>query len=268
MNHQDCYRLLEIEPGCDWDSLRTAYRRQVQKWHPDRYQQEPAQQARAAERIQQVNRAFEELSEYYETHGRLPDAPKSPPPSTPPPSAPPRDDIERAFEQIDDIFTAAPERPKVRRNIGAWLSLVAVMLISYVFFTHADLFPRESHTAMPESRETQAPLPVDEPDEDIASDPVPEPLPINKPKKVYSTFARGATPGEVYAAQGIPTRTVGDIWYYGQSEVHFNHGQVVRWYSAPTDPLNVQTQPKPETPKSSATPGYSPLEKKDGYKTW
>lgn len=265
MNPQDCYRLLEIEPGCDWDGLRTAYRRQVQKWHPDRYHQEPDQQARAAERMQQVNRAFEVLSDYYEAHGHLPDAPRSAAPASPPP---PRDDIERAFEKIDDIFTVNAAPRKARRNIGAWLSLIAVALIGYVFFTHADLFPPEADTTLSEANEETPPEPVDDLDHDIDTEPVAEPIPFNKPKKVYSTFARGATPGEVYAAQGVPTRTVGDIWYYGQSEVHFNRGQVTRWYSAPSDPLNVQTHPIPKKKDTIDPPSYSPLEKKDKVKPW
>lgn len=53
-------------------------------------------------------------------------------------------------------------------------------------------------------------------------------------------FTYGDSPGKVFEVQGIPTRTVGDIWFYGNSEVHFNKGVVVSWYNSPAHPLKVK----------------------------
>jgi hypothetical protein len=53
-------------------------------------------------------------------------------------------------------------------------------------------------------------------------------------------FTYGDTPGKVFEVQGVPTRTVGDIWFYGKSEVHFNKGTVVSWYNSPTHPLKAK----------------------------
>lgn len=59
---------------------------------------------------------------------------------------------------------------------------------------------------------------------------------------VKPIFGFGSTLGEVYTAQGIPTHTEGDIWYYGASKVYFAHGTVVRWEESPSYPLNTRPQ--------------------------
>ena len=48
------------------------YRRLVQKWHPDRYQQHPDQQHVAAHRMLEINEAYGILAQYYRQHGQLP----------------------------------------------------------------------------------------------------------------------------------------------------------------------------------------------------
>ncbi|MFP5504586.1 MAG: hypothetical protein ACLGH6_00150, partial [Gammaproteobacteria bacterium] len=62
-------------------------------------------------------------------------------------------------------------------------------------------------------------------------------LPPPPPGKVF--FTRGDTPGRVIEVQGIPTRTSGDLWFYGDSEVYFENGVVASWQSAPGYPLRV-----------------------------
>jgi hypothetical protein len=45
----------------------------------------------------------------------------------------------------------------------------------------------------------------------------------------------------VYTIQGIPTRTEGDIWYYGKSKVYFAKGKVLSWDENIDDPLKTHT---------------------------
>ena len=52
-------------------------------------------------------------------------------------------------------------------------------------------------------------------------------------------FTYGDPPGRVYEVQGIPTRTEGNLWLYGKSEVYFENGVVVSWQSTPSHPLRV-----------------------------
>lgn len=64
----------------------------------------------------------------------------------------------------------------------------------------------------------------------------------------YFTF--GMSLGEVYAIQGVPTKTDHDIWYYGSSKVYFAEGKVQRWEESPDNPL--RTSIKPGTEKMNA----------------
>ncbi|NNF95365.1 MAG: DnaJ domain-containing protein, partial [Halobacteria archaeon] len=67
-----CYQILGVPRDCTWEELRTAYRRQVQKHHPDRYQQQPGRQLIAKKRMLELNKAFDTLAEYYKKNGHLP----------------------------------------------------------------------------------------------------------------------------------------------------------------------------------------------------
>lgn len=216
MNTRECYRILAADPGCTWEDLRTAYRRQVQKWHPDRYQQQPELAAEAAQRMLKVNAAFEQLAAYFERHGELP--------LKPPPAARPARGRRAA---ADDEHAPRRARPTDRgRAVGVWLTLLVLGAIAYY-----------------------ASRPPDGPPGEAA--PVPQPAPAGAaaaprpPKRYAPPFGFGDRPGDVFAAQGVPTRTAGDIWYYGNSEVHFERGAVVQWFSAPDHPLNTRATSSP-----------------------
>ncbi len=210
MNHRECYRILGAEPGCTWEQLRTAYRRQVQIWHPDRYQQRPEQAAGSAQRMLKVNAAFEQLASYFERHGELPLKPS-------------RARSARGPRPPDDDYAWRRTRPTAHgRSIGIWLVLLGVAALVYYA-----------------SRPSEAPL-------DTAKPPLATHVPANggtalhPPKHYGPPFGFGDKPGDVFAAQGVPTGTAGDIWYYGRSEVHFERGAVVKWFSSPDYPLNTR----------------------------
>ncbi len=50
----------------------------------------------------------------------------------------------------------------------------------------------------------------------------------------------GSTKEEVRAIQGPPTSESDDIWYYGDSEVHFTAGRVVGWRDSSANPLRLR----------------------------
>lgn len=52
-------------------------------------------------------------------------------------------------------------------------------------------------------------------------------------------FGYGSTVNDVLLAQGRPSLMAPNIWEYGLSKVYFQNGAVIRWYSSPTDPLNI-----------------------------
>ncbi len=66
------YRHLEISPGSSWQEVRRAYKGLVKKWHPDHFHNDAKTQSIAAEKIKEINCAFDLLLQHYRTHGSLP----------------------------------------------------------------------------------------------------------------------------------------------------------------------------------------------------
>jgi hypothetical protein len=68
------------------------------------------------------------------------------------------------------------------------------------------------------------------------------PKPVAPPATAF--FSYGDPPGRVYEVQGVPTRTEGNLWLYGASEVYFENGVVSSWHSDPSHPLRVKDKPE------------------------
>ena len=62
-SYDECYRILNTKPNCSWDELRKAYKIQIQKWHPDRFQEGTSKKDAAEEKIKDINRSEEHTSE-------------------------------------------------------------------------------------------------------------------------------------------------------------------------------------------------------------
>ena len=63
--------ILGLDAAASTAELKTAYRREISKWHPDRFHGDPANQSAATERAKKINDAYEHLSELHEL-GSLP----------------------------------------------------------------------------------------------------------------------------------------------------------------------------------------------------
>lgn len=241
MDFLQCYQTLDLEPGCSWTELQSAYRRLVQKWHPDRHQNHPDMHQLAAQRILELNEAFETLSQHHTRYGYLPGEP--------------------ALAQRAAALTESKRVRTNHRNVEPivlgttertpwWLLTIAVLVLCYALYL---AFSDNTHLiGSPPTLDDNAVQGLDA-DETLGmpaadtllgiSEPEP-PAPSATTKAIApplpaAFFARGDSPGKVIEAQGIPNRTVGDIWFYGQSEVYFNKGKVVSWREAPSNPLKV-----------------------------
>lgn len=58
---QRWYRTLELSPGASYEEVRSAYRRLVGKYHPDRYATDPAKYEAATEVARKITEAHEGL---------------------------------------------------------------------------------------------------------------------------------------------------------------------------------------------------------------
>ena len=79
--------ILELEPGADKPTIRQAYLDVVNVWHPDRFKGNPRLEAKAQEKLKQINAAYERLHPLAEQTarpvGRSRPARKAPAPPTP-----------------------------------------------------------------------------------------------------------------------------------------------------------------------------------------
>jgi curved DNA-binding protein CbpA len=85
----DHLSILGLDASTSTADLKAAYRREIGKWHPDRFHSDPANQPAATERAKKINAAYEHLSELHEL-GYLPRSTPRPngQRATPPPPRP------------------------------------------------------------------------------------------------------------------------------------------------------------------------------------
>lgn len=72
---------------------------------------------------------------------------------------------------------------------------------------------------------------------------VAEPIRSVLPENAASRIEIGISPSEVLRRIGVPTRTKGDTWYYGNSGIVFANGCVAGWDDRPPYPLGNRASP-------------------------
>jgi hypothetical protein len=230
------YRTLGAQPGCSWRELRGAYRRLVKTWHPDRYERQDNKQDKgiAENRIKDINKAYRSLSDYYKKHGNLPpayeEATLHDPWETPDFTTEHSPGAEAGVAK-----TKSPGRLHPLRLILVGM-LIGSGYVAWVSYT------RDNSQAPSPPAGTQPPA-------------VPAAAMTAAPGQQWKEiearyFTIGSTIGEVYAIQGIPTKTDDTVWYYGESRVYFHNGTVARWEDSPETPLRASFIP--EAPRSNA----------------
>ena len=234
MHFSECYQILGLTPGCDWSEVQTAYRRQVQKWHPDRYPQHSDEQIEAGQRMQELNKAYTMLSDYYRSQGALPFETRKQESQADAAEAASGTTASRTSTAADhsDYVYQTPKRPPAREvapALSAWIAVILIALIGYYIYLGFAIHEEEIGF---DQEVTDA--------DSAAPTGTPKPHSRNAYKDPNAkSFGLGSTPGEVLEAQGIPTHTAGDLWFYGDSEVYFQRGVVASWQSSPGFPLNI-----------------------------
>lgn len=214
---QQWYQTLGLTPGIqDWALVKKRYHELIRTSHPDRFSTTDPQRQIAEERSKRIISAYRQLSRYYRRVGTLPtvdvlvqevDLPPTSPrvPNSPPPT--------------HSFYAAAKVKSRSRRRFVTVLTLSGLLIATYVAVNRY-----QALNTTPE----------------LGADP--KSFAVTHDFSDLDPFTFGASPGAVYASQGVPTRIDGNIWFYGLSEVHFDNGQVVSWNEHPNNPLNVSLQ--------------------------
>ena len=61
---RSAYEILDVQPGADQETIRRAYQKKIQEYHPDRLHTAADELQKLAEkRMKEINRAYEQLSQ-------------------------------------------------------------------------------------------------------------------------------------------------------------------------------------------------------------
>jgi DnaJ domain len=72
MDLDECYRILELEPGATQADLKQAYRDLIKVWHPDRFPGDERFKRSAGAKTRQLNEAFATLNDFITSGARIP----------------------------------------------------------------------------------------------------------------------------------------------------------------------------------------------------
>lgn len=261
-SYAECYKILKVKPDCSWEELRKAYKLQIQKWHPDRFEDGSAEKQAADEKIRYINSAYQQLSDYHRQQGQLPTAEK---PAEPPAQRKSKSEAPTTNKHsTNGQFTAQTDtsglgKPgKASSKFRIFITLVAVATFSYILLSQnptEDSSKQEQIISPPDeimqSAKSQAVSAATKTEQeqhnnkqqiDHSSTTTNIENLDNKKNKVNDDefFTYGSSIGEVISVQGPPSKIEGDIWYYGESEVYFYEGEVVKWKRMPGYPLKAQ----------------------------
>ena len=221
----EIYRQLGVKPGTSFDGIRAAYRLKVSTCHPDRFQTDIIKRQIAEEETKAINNAYQILTEYYRRTGKFP--------------------LGNDFSMRQEIFNAGKSNgegeerqvpntsndmpAKASRSYGYFIAvLIASVIAIYFVVNSTDAENEPPETSMHKQPGSQL---VDIGAPGIQS---------TDSSSNSSLIEIGSTLGEVYAIQGIPTKEEKDVWYYGNSRIHFLDGVVTQWDEELESPLKIR----------------------------
>lgn len=227
------FRTLGLEPHVKPSEVKQAYRTLVKKWHPDIHQSQPYETRALAERkFREIHEAYRRIAQSWEkpSSARAPGGTEG------------RRSGRTSAEPGPKIKITVPrERARFRiaiRPLSVSKVILPALLLLAAVFTLTQFQPdfpvprTETGPANTDTAGTKLPEVRPEPEETRPSPPPPvqsETLLQPVEPQASSFFTIGSTTAEVLAAQGPPSRTQGQTWSYGLSEVQFKNGRVWRF---------------------------------------
>lgn len=228
-DYKDCYAVLGVSPDTDWETLRAHYKRLISRWHPDRFAADIGQRHLAEERSKRITVAYQALEKYRREYGALPfllPAAQSDGVQGRAHDADPASDGAGSSYCSEAGMARTDEQGRAKRARRRRVAFAAVFLIAALYFVPdylGEMMPRDDYPVNS----------IHEPD-----------IPQIPPGHAEGPGGQliisiGSTLGDVFAIQGIPTRTQGDTWHYGSSHIRFADGKVIAWSEDAADPLRI-----------------------------
>jgi len=212
----------------------------MKRWHPDRHTQDTESGRQAEEMTKQINQAYQELFTYFEEHGHLPLDGLA---TTPAPQAQPQQEASSATVHHGVRSSYEPRRPSPpppsQKRSSRLAAFVVICLLATLFWLSGP-FPDGSNNVANVGSESDSNLAANQ-----RSTSAPTALTERTKSNSKNVITVGSTLGEVYSIQGVPTRTDGNVWYYGTALVAFSNGRVTHWQDSDPPVLRTSTSSTP-----------------------
>lgn len=221
---RDCdkefFEILGIEPTDSSALIQRAYRRQIRRWHPDRFSSGSAEQRDAEEMTKQLNRAYDCLRN---RHSR--DAATAPA-------------VDPAPEPAATHDTASSPQNKFGQTMLRPVLMVGMLALVYWLWL------------MPADDENTPPFPVMT--DDVAFDDATSKqnvsghydhiatIPLGNKASQSQRIIVGSSAADVMRLLGPPLAANPHVWEYGPSRIYFKDGLVTGWYDSPYRALPVR----------------------------
>jgi len=265
-SYHDCYHVLDTKPNSSWSELRSAYKKSIQKWHPDKFKEGSPEKLAAEHKIKAINIAYNQIHQYYRDNASLPPIEE---PSDKAEKVKPVETVKKPAETKKSASSDIPKKPRSRsktanrddrktsyRSLLSFIALVSMYPAYYLFIDNSKVesqYIHDDRSTEDNSQNIATPLIINEHTSNARY--LPDKISQKTQNKIKSTdrkstqkhslahddyFTNGSTFSDVIGAQGAPTRTDGNTWFYGQSEIHFIDGKVSHWVRTAETPLKAQ----------------------------
>lgn len=239
MNLDEAYRILEVAPGSNEETVREARKTLAKVWHPDRHANDPELQKRAQDKLADVNAAFEVVD-----HAGFPAKAKAPEPAKPPdaPKAAVPPPVASPPRVEPDFVAPRKIRWSVILVLAAALGIGAYLAITKLGSSSAPIA-----TVTPDAART-----VVGPDAAIVVVVDAAVVPVSTVRR-EKTFTLGSSRDDVIAAMGQPqgtsqnnmsingvVTTSSQLSYGGSSTVDFDGNELVIGWTEGDSPLHVR----------------------------
>lgn len=256
-NYEECYRILLLSPGSDWNSFRKAYKLQIKNWHPDRFPEGSAKNLAANEKIKLINIAYNELLRYYKENGQLP-AIDTAPVQTPAEQVAPTASTEtNRTSNNNQTFDKNPTTPEKRSGTN-YRVLITIILVtsSLIFFSLVETPENNERTKDDDKRisyiNNKPVTPTIQKNKFDLIEKTPLPYSDTLNNKSLSSPDRSSTKyitigskmSDILEIQGTPDKIVDETWFYGESEIQLIDGRVSGWKRAPGSPIKTSIMAK------------------------
>ncbi|VAW95224.1 hypothetical protein MNBD_GAMMA22-5 [hydrothermal vent metagenome] len=200
------YKILNLSTDSDLQSCRYSYKKSVKQWHPDKFNDDLNAQRLAEEKLKEINIAYANITDYYNTYGKMPIYEN---PSSSSENNKQEFDVSSLYENLNANKLKKPRIPK--KYFGFFLVIIILILIYQIPLINQD----NKNTALIENISNNT---------DYA-------------QTSKDFFSEGSTYNDVIKIHGEPEFSISQTWYYGNSWVLFKNGVVVDWYQDKKFPL-------------------------------